>query len=91
MKEARITGLTIETEHLTAKVMVAADNERDYVLGWKCGTSMMRMTQEDLAGLGAEIAQIEQVACVALYHQPSAEDRKMIAELEKLAAQVKAE
>lgn len=91
MSEARITGLTIETKNLTARVMVAADNERDYVLGWKCGTSMMRMTQEDLAGIGAEIAQIEQAACLALYHQPSAADRKMIEGLEKLAAQVKAE
>lgn len=91
MKEARITGLTIETEHLTARVVIDESNERDFLLGWKCGTSILRLTQDDLEKIVEEISQIDQTACLAMYNQPSAADRKMLEEPWKIAAQVKAE
>lgn len=76
---ARITNLTIETERLTARVMVAEDNERDYILGWKSGTSMLRMTEDDMTALAGELSEIRVAAKVTLIgSQPTAEERKML-------------
>ena len=84
MIEAKITGLTIETEHLTAKVIVDENNERDYIIGWKSGTMMMRLTQDDLDKIGAEFSKIDILAGTALYNQQSVIDKKKIEDMERL-------
>ena len=84
MIEARITGLTIETEHLTAKVVVDENNERAYIIGWKSGTVMMRFTQDDLDKIGAEYSKIDILAGTALYNQQSVIDKKKIEEMDRV-------
>lgn len=80
---ARITGLTIETEHLTAKVVVDENNEREYIVGWKSGTMMMRFTQDDLDKIGAEYSKIDILAGTALYNQHSVIDKKKIEDMDR--------
>lgn len=81
-KIARITGLTIETNDLSARVMVEPDNEHSYLIGFRAGTSMLRITEKDLWKLHEQIDCIGHATIIALLSQEHQKDDPIAAAAE---------
>lgn len=73
-KIARITGLTIETNDLSARVMVEPDNEHSYQISFRAGTSMLRITEKEIWRLHEQFECIGNAAIIALYSQEHQKD-----------------